>query len=165
MKFCCETKLGKHCIEGFVVSIISIIIDQITKAAVLSHLADGKYLSLSPFAGIVLVWNKGISFGMFNNDTSNLVVIFIAISVIMVSVLSYWMVVSKDKPTTYSLALIIGGALGNIIDRIRFGAVVDFIDLYVSKYHWPAFNIADSCITIGACIMLFITLRYDEGKK
>jgi len=161
---CKNFKLGTNYVMGLLIAIAALIPDQISKILILKHIAEDTAVPVTPFMNLVLVWNKGISFGMFNNENSSFGWIFIVISVAMVLGLTAWLLISKDKFTAISLGLIIGGAVGNIIDRVRLGAVVDFIDVYVSKYHWPAFNIADSCIAIGACIMLFITLKYDEGK-
>jgi len=161
---CKNFKLGTNYVMGLLIAITSLIPDQISKVLILKHIDEDTAVPVTPFMNLVLVWNKGISFGMFNNENSNFGWIFIVISVAMVLGLTVWLLISKDKFTAISLGLIIGGAVGNIIDRVRLGAVVDFIDVFVSKYHWPAFNIADSCIAIGACIMLFITLKYDGGK-
>jgi len=134
-----------------------------TAADILNAFEKAGVYALTPFLNLVLVLNRGISFGMFNGGKFSL---FFALSSLVISLgLAIWMIRAKDKPTSFALALVIGGALGNVIDRIRFGAVIDFIDFYVGSYHWPAFNIADSCIAIGAFVMLFITLKNSEEDK
>ena len=82
----------------------------------------------------------------------------------MAGLLIYWIQKEKNRGARLGLALILGGAIGNVIDRIRFGAVVDFLDFYVGEYHWPAFNIADSAICIGVAILLIASFKKGEKK-
>jgi len=92
-------------------------------------------------------------------------IFFTIITIITVGLILYYLVKSKDNELSLiiALALILGGALGNLLDRIRFGEVIDFIDVFVKTYHWPAFNIADSAISLGAFLMFFWVFR--RGKK
>jgi len=178
-------KFNKLGVIGAVTSLALVILDQLSKWAVmelyLRKTASFSFFEwfelghetvansfeefigvrLMPSLNLILVWNKGISFGMFGG--SDLSIIFAVMSVIISLGLLCWLLVAKDKFVIISLSMIIGGAMGNVIDRLRFGAVVDFIDFYIGSYHWPAFNFADSCIVVGACIMLFITIKSDEG--
>lgn len=117
---------------------------------------------IAPLLNIVLVWNQGISFGLFNNESSQMVLVFIALSLLISSGMLIWLAVATEKLVAVALGLIVGGALGNVIDRVRFDAVVDFIDVHWNGYHWPAFNVADSCIVLGAFLLLAHSFM---GKK
>ena len=99
-----------------------------------------------------MVWNEGVSFNMMQN-TGPLILSLLAIGIS--SILAWWLYKSESKTEAIALGMIIGGALGNTIDRARFGAVADFLDFYVGTYHWPAFNLADSAISIGVAVLLF----------
>ncbi len=113
-------------------------------------------LEILPFLDFVLAWNKGVGFGMLQADTVTGKAALIGLALAISIGLGVWLYRSSDKLLLISLSMIIGGAIGNIIDRLRFGAVVDFIyvHVYIWGYHFPAFNIADSAITIGVCLLL-----------
>jgi signal peptidase II len=104
---------------------------------------------LTPFLNFVMVWNEGVSFGLFDRGQDGALVLS-ALALAIVTGLALWLWQTRDRVLHLALPLIIGGAIGNVIDRLRFGAVADFIDLHVAGYHWPAFNLADSLIVIGA---------------
>ncbi|MDX2083486.1 MAG: signal peptidase II [Rickettsiales bacterium] len=105
------------------------------------------------FFSIVLVWNRGVSFGMFNQLQSAALILSILQFVIMTAVF-YWLYYNQKLHITFALGLIAGGALGNLCDRIKNGAVADFLDFHIASYHWPAFNLADSAVFIGVVILL-----------
>jgi signal peptidase II len=133
-----------------IVIIATVLIDQWSKWAVFALLEkeSGATLPLTGFLNFVMVWNRGISFGLFGKlEYSH--IIFAVIALILTIILLVWMVKAKNTLLTVALGLITGGAIGNIIDRVRFGAVADFIDFYIKEYHWPAFNIADSAVCVG----------------
>ena len=117
-----------------------------------------RIIYINEYFNLVLTWNNGISFGLFNNDSkfNALVISVIGIGIILflIGLLSR----AETKKLKIGLGLIIGGAIGNIIDRGIYGAVMDFLDIHIGNYHWPAFNIADSCITIGAIILVIDSL-------
>lgn len=110
-------------------------------------------IEIFSFFSLVKVWNRGISFGMFNN-LENSQIIFVLLQGGIGLGLFFWLYRNEKPHFAYALGLIIGGALGNVIDRIWNGAVADFLDFHVATYHWPAFNLADSCIFIGVAILL-----------
>ena len=141
------------------ITLALLIIDQCSKSWALNHLSD-KTIELSPFLNFILVWNAGIAFGLFANlPYSN--ILFIMLSSIIVGIIIYIQI--KDGKNRNIYALIIAGAIGNIFDRMYYGAVLDFIDFHISKYHWPAFNIADSLICIGAVFLLLdLTLKQEK---
>jgi signal peptidase II len=117
-----------------------------------------RVIPVTSFFNLVLTWNNGISFGLFNNGSNLNALILSLLAIAIVIFLIMWLRKSETKRVAIGLGLIIGGAIGNIIDRGLHGAVVDFLDFHINSYHWPAFNIADSCITIGAMILVFDSL-------
>lgn len=143
-------------IYAFLIVILVIIVDQVSKAWILDVMAPPSSIPVLPFLDIVLTWNKGIGFGLFQAHSLWGKVTLIALALGISTVLGVWLWRTTDKLLLISLSIIIGGAIGNIIDRLRFGAVVDFIyvHVYILGYHFPAFNIADSAITVGVCLLL-----------
>lgn len=125
----------------------------------------GVGFKVTSFFNIVMVWNKGVSFGLFSNFGPYMPFILIVIAIFILGFLLFWMLQTHDRTHGICCAIIIGGALGNIIDRIRFGAVIDFIDLHALSYHWPAFNIADAAIVIGVGILMLHTFIFDVKRK
>lgn len=120
--------------------------------------------TLAPFLNLVMVWNKGISFGMFDVVSDALPYIFIGLSLVVSAALFAWMMHARRPILTVSAALIIGGALANAVDRLRFRAVADFIDFHLGDRHWPAFNVADSCIVVGAVLLMADSLLAKNEK-
>ena len=110
-------------------------------------------MSLFPIINITFVVNYGFAFGLLNDPSLNQIVVSIIILLIILYFL-YLLIKTQDSIFRFSLVFILAGALGNFIDRIIRGFVIDFIDVYIGKYHWPAFNIADSCITVGFMILI-----------
>lgn len=121
-------------------------------------------IEVLPFYNLVMVWNTGVSFGMLNSGPDSMPLILSGISLVIAFGFLLWMLHTRDRITGLLLALVIGGAFGNIIDRMRFGAVIDFMDFHVAGYHWPAFNLADSCIVVGV-IGLLIHITFFEKKS
>jgi len=122
-------------------------------------------LTLAPFLDFVMVWNRGVSFGMFDTGTTTTTLMLIGFSLLVCFALTIWLALARTKLLSIALPLIIGGALGNAIDRIRFTAVADFIDVHIGSRHWPAFNFADSCICIGAALLVIDTLISGAAAK
>jgi len=115
-----------------------------------------------PFFNIVMVWNRGVSFGMFNQETDYGPAILIALSFIIVAWFGIWLFRTRDHMQCAGIAMVIGGALGNVIDRFRFGAVIDFLDFHIAGYHWPAFNIADASIVIGVVVLIVHSFFFEK---
>ena len=113
---------------------------------------------MTPFFNLVLAWNPGVSFGMFNSGSPLAVWGLAAVALLIVVALLVWLTRVGHWLGAAAIGLIVGGAVGNVIDRLRFGAVADFLDFHVSGYHWPAFNVADSAITIGVLFLLYDAL-------
>ncbi len=130
-----------------------VILDQITKALVIFFFELYESIVILPFFNITFVVNYGFAFGLFNNPSLNQILVSIVILIIILYFL-YMLMKTQDKIFQLTLIIILAGAIGNFIDRIHRGFVVDFIDVYIGKFHWPAFNIADSCITVGFVIMM-----------
>ena len=133
--------------------------DQATKWMVLRWLEGvGHKVTVTPFFDIVLVYNRGASFGLFQTDSPWGPWLLSGFTIVVIAGLLVWMMCTRERPLTAALGLIAGGAAGNLIDRISLGHVVDFLDFYVGAYHWPAFNLADSAITLGVAIILYGSL-------
>ena len=137
-----------------IVSIIILIIDQFTKAIIVSRFDLFESIPVVPFFNLTFVVNYGFAFGFLNSPSLNQIIVSIFILSIIIYFL-YLLVKTQDLIFKICLILILSGALGNFFDRIFRGYVVDFIDIYVFNYHWPAFNIADSCISVGFVILIF----------
>ena len=115
-----------------------------------------------PYFNLTMVWNEGVSFGMFKGmGIWPLVILAGGVA----SVFAFWLMLTRSKWEAVGLAMVIGGAIGNIIDRFRFGAVADFLDVYVGDYHWPAFNVADSAITIGVVMLVIHGLFLNKKEQ
>ena len=130
-----------------------VILDQITKALVIFFFELYESIVILPFFNLTFVVNYGFAFGLFNNPSLNQILVSIIILIIILYFL-YLLMKTQDKIFQLTLVIILAGAIGNFIDRVYRGFVVDFIDIYIGKFHWPAFNIADSCITLGFVIMM-----------
>lgn len=113
----------------------------------------GGSVQVFPFFSLVRVWNRGITFGLLNNIPNAqwlLSGLAVAITIVMIR----WLTQAERKNQRIALSLIIGGAIGNTFDRVRFGAVADYLDFFAFGYHWPAFNLTDSSIFLGVLILL-----------
>ena len=130
-----------------------VILDQVTKALVINFFNLYDSVALLPMINLTFVVNYGFAFGLLNNPSLNQILVSLVILAIIIYFL-YLLIKTQDKIFQLTLTLILAGALGNFIDRIFRGFVIDFIDIYIGKYHWPAFNIADSCITVGFVILM-----------
>ncbi|MDD3029214.1 MAG: signal peptidase II [Alphaproteobacteria bacterium] len=132
------------------------LLDQVTKWMVLERMGDvHRTVPLSSFLNLVLVWNKGVTFGLFNQGPSPIMrYLLIALAAGIVLLLGRWLYRTSSTMVAVALGFIMGGALGNVIDRLRYGAVVDFLDFYYANYHWYAFNVADAAIVTGVALLL-----------
>ncbi len=149
----------------FIIGVAVLLLDQATKYIVI-HYIHQRFVVIPGLLALIHVHNKGVVFGMFNNGHSLFgPKLLIAAQVVVFVVLMYVYLSFKDltRLSMVSLSMIVSGAIGNIIDRIRLGYVVDFVDAHIKTVHWYIFNIADSAITIGA-ILLAIDLLM-AGKK
>jgi signal peptidase II len=139
----------------FAISAVIILADQATKAIVLGRLAPGERLEVTGFFNLVLAFNKGAAFSFLAGAGGWQTPLLAAFAVAASIVVSVLLVRSAGRTLFCAgLALILGGALGNLIDRLRFTHVVDFLDFHAGGWHWPAFNVADSAITVGAALLI-----------
>ncbi|MCK6418012.1 MAG: signal peptidase II [Alphaproteobacteria bacterium] len=121
-------------------------------------------VEITPYFNIVMVWNFGVSFGTLNYQSAWGAVILSSLAVVLCLIFSVWLMRTHSRIIAAALALVIGGAMGNVIDRMRMGAVMDFLDFHVAGWHWPAFNVADSCICIGVGILLFHARLWKDSR-
>lgn len=145
-----------------------IAIDQVSKWLVLSHLmVPPQTFPITSFFNIVLAWNRGISFGLFSNSNPYGPWILAAIATGFIVVIILWIWQAETKIMALAFGAVLGGAIGNLSDRIRFGAVTDFLDFHAFGYHWYTFNIADTAIVVGVALILLEYLReiWSENKK
>jgi signal peptidase II len=144
----------------FLIAILVVLLDQITKFLARSLIGPFETIKVFPFLHLVSVRNEGAAFGLFKGFGN---IPFILISLIAVIVVIVLLI--RGKEDRFGLALILGGAIGNMIDRITMGSVTDFVDVFAGRFHWPAFNVADSALTIGLVVMVvssFFHLKQQE---
>ncbi len=148
-----EAKLKR----GLLLAAGVLVLDQLTKFAMLRYLIEGfrPSVELAPFFNLVVVWNYGVSFGMFNTGSSSAAHLFAALAAAIVAGLVWWLRNAENATVVVALGLVVGGAVGNVVDRLRFGAVFDFLDFHVAGWHWPAFNVADAGITVGVACLFY----------
>jgi signal peptidase II len=142
-------------VRWYALALLVIVADWLSKLAVIGALAPGESRALAPFFNLVLVFNRGAAFSFLAGADGWQTPIFAAIAIIASVVIVYLIRRNMDKSLFCGgLALILGGALGNLYDRLVYGHVVDFLDLHAAGWHWPAFNVADSAITVGAGLLI-----------
>lgn len=140
---------------GLIVALSVVVLDQLSKYWILyEFLGQNSYVPMSEIFNVVRAWNTGVSFSMLNNYGNLGVWILSALAIVIVLLLVGWLKNEKNRLVQIALGFIMGGALGNVIDRLRFGAVFDFLDFHVNDVHWPAFNLADSFICVGAALII-----------
>lgn len=146
----------------FIIFIITVL-DQVTKQIVLHFFQETPALVVKvlPFFNLAFVVNKGVSFGMFNSLYNGRYIIS-GVVILIILFLFYLLFMEENKYLKYAYSLIIGGAVGNTVDRLFYGGVIDFLDFHVKSYHWPAFNLADSVIFIGVFVMLLFEFLYSK---
>lgn len=146
-----------------VIGLAVFVADLVTKQVMLDWIFDPpQRVEVLPFLNFVPVWNPGISFGMLA-DAGGVVPLLLTALAFAVAAWMVWKAPAFQRLERFGAGLIAGGAVGNAIDRVRFGKVVDFIDVYVQTWHWPAFNIADAAITVGA--LLWIVSLFVEREN
>ena len=144
----------------------TLLLDQLSKWSALSNLQMGVPEPVLPFLNWLLLFNPGAAFSFLADGSGWQRWFFIILGLVACVYIIYLLRKSlSEKLLCIALSLILGGALGNVLDRMMYGAVVDFIDLYYANWHWPAFNIADSAICIGAALVIWGELRKSFGKS
>jgi signal peptidase II len=146
---------------GVIVAIVTLVLDQASKFWLVRvfDIAHRGTVKLTPFFDLVLAWNQGISFGWFQNDGPTAQIVLMAVKAVAVVVLAVWMARSRTLMATLALGLIIGGAIGNGVDRFAYGAVVDFalfhLQIGENAFNWYVFNLADVAIVAGVAALLY----------
>ena len=149
----------------FVLAAAVVLADQLTKALVTGRFAEGERLEINGFFNMVLVYNKGAAFSFLSSAPGWQTPLLVGFALVAIGIVVTLLVRSPERlMLSCGLALILGGALGNLIDRLRFGKVVDFLDFHAAGYHWPAFNVADSAITVGAVLLILDGFRKHERR-
>ena len=156
-----QITMSPHLRAGVIAGIATLVLDQASKLWLLYvfDIARRGAVKVTPFFDLVLAWNVGISFGWFQNDGFLAQAVLTAIKAVAVVVLAIWMARSRNRLATVALGLIIGGAIGNAIDRVAYGAVVDFALFHVqiggNTFNWYVFNVADVAIVAGVAALLY----------
>ncbi len=149
------------------IAVIVFIIDQLTKFVAADYLLRHGDIKLAPFLSLALVHNTGAAFGFLSSASGwqNILFIVIASLACLVILWLIWRMDKQDMLLAMGLMLILGGAAGNLADRLVHGYVIDFIDVYYRTWHWPAFNVADSAITLGAAILIWDALGLPKKRN
>lgn len=147
---------------------LAVIADQITKMWAANAFIYGETRPVTGFFNFTLVHNPGGAFGLLGQAAPGtrlavfIVVVLIALIALIWAFCHYY---RQNRFMAVVLALIIGGAIGNLIDRIRFGFVIDFLDFHAKGWHWPAFNVADICVTLGLALVIIYVLFFERDRK
>lgn len=148
----------------YLIAVLTIIADQTTKLFAEKYLLFQHFIEITPFFNLFLTYNKGVSFSFLSTNTTYGPYLLSGLSLLICIGLILWLYREKNKIIQTGIALILGGAIGNITDRIRLGAVIDFLDFHYNIHHWPAFNVADMAICFGA-FLIFLQLILTKDKK
>jgi signal peptidase II len=148
---------------GLAVAFVAALIDQLGKAGIVHLFATEppgeRVVRVTSFLNFAFTFNHGMSFGLFNTETGLNAVVFALVATAIVAALLVWLARTRDPMLATAIGLVVGGAVGNVIDRVLRGAVVDFIDFHAGQWHWFVFNLADAAITVGVALMLLDGLR------
>lgn len=159
---------SRYFLLGMLVAAVALIADQASKWALMDILRLPEApIDVLPFFRLVMVWNQGVSFGMFADAGDMRRWVLIGVSLTIVCVLLAWLWRAEKPLIAWAIGLIIGGAVGNVVDRGRWGAVADFFYFHYEQFYWPAFNIADSTIFIGVVLLCWdsIVLSKNSDSK
>ncbi len=158
--------LGKNFFINIFAILLIFLLDRISKIYVIHQDKNfpGSEIFSSKFLNITLIWNEGIAFGLLSFDQNNLYNLLTLLIIIVIFIIG-WMTVKSHGLKKYSLILILGGAIGNLYDRIFFKAVPDFIDFHVGNFHWFIFNFADVFITLGVFFMILLEIIDNNRNK
>jgi len=146
------------------ISLAVIILDQITKQMVDRSFELYESLNVIPFFNLTLAYNEGAAFSFLSDAGGWQRWFFLILTTIISTIIFFWLKKSEDKIESLALSLVLGGAIGNLIDRLLFGHVIDFLDVYYETHHWPTFNIADMAIS-GGVMLLVLTIFKTPSQK
>jgi signal peptidase II len=148
-------KVRRNLALSAAVVVAVLVADQLSKLWIIARLPnEGEFARVTDFFDLVRVANRGVSFGLFNNAAAANAIIFSLLAAAIVAALIVWLFRATGYLLPTAIGLVIGGAIGNVVDRLRLGSVVDFLDFHLGAWHWPAFNVADAAICIGVGLML-----------
>ncbi len=148
------------------VAAVVLVLDQASKWAIMEFVMDPpRAIKLTGFFNLVLVHNTGVSFGLFGEQTAWKPWALGALALAVSGALLYWLHCEPKRFLALAVGLIVGGAMGNVVDRVRVGAVMDFLDFHLGTWHWPAFNLADSAITLGVAFLVFDGLFRERRRS
>ena len=152
---------------GGIIALAVVLVDQVVKAGVLAHFRGSEFNSrpLTPFLDLTVRLNRGISFSLFARNSASGEAGLLAVTLAATGLLAWWLVRARSALPAVGLGLIIGGALGNAIDRLAHGAVVDYLDLHAFGRHFFVFNVADAAINIGVVLLILDLLFAPRAPK
>ena len=148
-------------------SFLAVLLDQLSKLLIADNMQLYQSINIMPYVNLTYVHNTGAAFSFLSEAGGWQRWFFAALAIVIGSVIAVWLSRLKAHETlmAVSLSLVLGGAIGNLIDRLAYGYVIDFIDIYVQSWHWPAFNVADSAITLGVALMLLESFGVGNAEK
>ena len=164
-----NNKFERTDIIPVILAVLVVIADQLTKLWILNSFKLHEQKVIIPgLFNLVHITNTGAAFGFLAGDKTSIRMVFfvgVAVTALVIMAFAYPHLKNQGRIFVYAVGLIAGGAIGNLIDRLRFEAVIDFLDFYVGTYHWPAFNVADSCISTGVGLFLLGTILQHFKEK
>jgi signal peptidase II len=148
-------------------SLLAVILDQVSKLAIAGSMQLYQSIQIMPYFNLTYVHNTGAAFSFLSDAGGWQRWFFAGLALVISGVIAVWLARLKQHETllAVALSLVLGGAMGNLIDRLAYGYVIDFLDVYYQTWHWPAFNIADSAITLGVILMLAESFGLGGSKK
>ena len=148
-------------------SFLAVLLDQLSKLLIADNMQLYQSINIMPYVNLTYVHNTGAAFSFLSEAGGWQRWFFAALAIVIGSVIAVWLSRLKAHETlmAVSLSLVLGGAIGNLIDRLAYGYVIDFLDIYVQSWHWPAFNVADSAITLGVVLMLLESFGVGKAEK
>ena len=151
---------------GLAVAAVLLVADQITKWVIREVVMQPpRVIEVTPFFNLVMVWNRGVSFGLFAHEAETVRWVLTGVALGITALMLAWLKRAERGFVALALGLVIGGAVGNVVDRLHLGAVADFLDFHLMGYHWPAFNIADAGITVGVALLIVDGLFGRRGAE
>jgi signal peptidase II len=149
---------------GLGMALVVLAVDQASKLWLIGLLSGRPGIELLPFFNLTMVWNRGVSFGL-GGEAGLGPWPFVVLSLAIVAGLLVWLWRLKQWGLGLAVGAIVGGALGNVVDRIAYGAVADFFDFHAAGYHWPAFNVADAAIVLGVAVLVLDAVRHRRDDE
>ncbi len=144
---------------GLTLAAVVLLLDQLSKLWIVHGvMAPPRTIEIAPFLNLVMVWNRGVSFGLLGGAAPWVPHAIAALSLSVCVLLAVWLARTRSRLLAAALGLVIGGAAGNLVDRVAHGAVADFLDFHAFGHHWPAFNVADAAITCGVAVLVIEAL-------